>query len=182
MAMTRAEINAKSDKKRGVRVQSYKLHEETINKLNALQDEFNMSKTQLVTEGIKQIMQITIHISEQCKKSNFYDIEYAGALYEELISSYPLAKIKFVFVRENNNIDRKEPYITSFSTQNVNMDDVALICKNICCLLVQKNKFRTLYSPTGDALPLQFKNFSTHKEIEDYLKENDVELSTNGYF
>ena len=31
--MTRAEINAKSGKKRGVRVQSYKLHENTIARL-----------------------------------------------------------------------------------------------------------------------------------------------------
>ncbi|MFK5041650.1 ribbon-helix-helix protein, CopG family [Glaesserella parasuis] len=53
MAMTRAEINAKSDKKRGVRVQSYKLHEEVITLLAELSEQSGLSKTQIVTQGIK---------------------------------------------------------------------------------------------------------------------------------
>ncbi|MCT8579993.1 ribbon-helix-helix protein, CopG family [Glaesserella parasuis] len=53
MAMTRAEINAKSDKKRGVRVQSYKLHEEVIALLTELSEQSGLSKTQIVTQGIK---------------------------------------------------------------------------------------------------------------------------------
>lgn len=53
MAMTRAEINAKSDKKRGVRLQSYKLHEEVIGLLAELSEQTGLSKTQIVTQGIK---------------------------------------------------------------------------------------------------------------------------------
>ncbi|MCT8655934.1 ribbon-helix-helix protein, CopG family [Glaesserella parasuis] len=53
MAMTRAEINAKSDKKRGVRVQSYKLHEDVITLLSELSEQTGLSKTQIITQGIK---------------------------------------------------------------------------------------------------------------------------------
>ncbi|MCT8775957.1 ribbon-helix-helix protein, CopG family [Glaesserella parasuis] len=53
MAMTRAEINAKSDKKRGVRVQSYKLHEDVITLLAKLSEQTGLSKTQIITQGIK---------------------------------------------------------------------------------------------------------------------------------
>ncbi|MFD0965316.1 MULTISPECIES: hypothetical protein [Pasteurellaceae] len=53
MAMTRAEINAKSDKKRGVRLQSYKLHEDVIALLAELSSQTGLSKTQIVTQGIK---------------------------------------------------------------------------------------------------------------------------------
>ena len=53
MAMTRAEINAKSDKKRGVRVQSYKLHEDVITLLSELSEQTGLSKTQIITQGFK---------------------------------------------------------------------------------------------------------------------------------
>lgn len=53
MAMTRAEINAKSDAKRGVRVQSYKLHEDVITLLAKLSEQTGLSKTQIITQGIK---------------------------------------------------------------------------------------------------------------------------------
>lgn len=52
MAMTRAEINAKSDKKRGVRLQSYKLHEDVIALLAELSEQTGLSKTQIVSQGI----------------------------------------------------------------------------------------------------------------------------------
>ncbi|QEQ61222.1 hypothetical protein AO053_05025 [Haemophilus influenzae biotype aegyptius] len=52
MAMTRAEINAKSDKKRSVRLQSYKLHEDIIKLLAELSEKTGKSKTAIVTEGI----------------------------------------------------------------------------------------------------------------------------------
>ena len=52
MAMTRAEINAKSDKKRSVRLQSYKLHEDIIKLLAELSKKTGKSKTAIVTEGI----------------------------------------------------------------------------------------------------------------------------------
>ena len=51
MAMTRAEINAKSDKKRGVRLQSYKLHEDIIKLLAELSEKTGKSKTAIITEG-----------------------------------------------------------------------------------------------------------------------------------
>lgn len=178
--MTRAEINAKSDKKRGVRLQSYKLHEDVIALLSELSEQTGLSKTQIVSQGIKQIMQITIHISNQCKQSHFYDTEYAGELYEHLSSSYPLAQLKFIFTRTNYEI--KAPYIVSLSTAGVDEKEVARICSEVCRLLIQKNQFRILYPATGDVLPLQFKNFKTDKEIEDYLKENGVKLSAYGYF
>ena len=53
MAMTRAEINAKSDAKRGVRVQSYELHEDIIALLAELSEQSGLSKTQIVAQGIK---------------------------------------------------------------------------------------------------------------------------------
>lgn len=52
MAMTRAEINAKSDKKLGMRIQSYKLHEDIIKLLAELSEKTGKSKSALVKEGI----------------------------------------------------------------------------------------------------------------------------------
>ncbi|KMK50931.1 hypothetical protein RO21_09105 [[Actinobacillus] muris] len=53
MAMTRAEINAKSDKKRNVRLASFKLHEDIIALLTELSEQTGLSKTQIVTQGIQ---------------------------------------------------------------------------------------------------------------------------------
>ncbi|WP_249961510.1 ribbon-helix-helix protein, CopG family [Histophilus somni] len=53
MAMTKQEIQAKSDAKRGVRLQSYKLHEDVIALLAELSSQTGLSKTQIVTQGIK---------------------------------------------------------------------------------------------------------------------------------
>lgn len=53
MALTKQEIQAKSDKKRGVRLQSYKLHEEIISLLAELSEQTGLSKTQIVSEGIR---------------------------------------------------------------------------------------------------------------------------------
>ncbi|MBN6711460.1 ribbon-helix-helix protein, CopG family [Haemophilus haemoglobinophilus] len=52
-SLTRQEQQAKSDKKRGVRLQSYKLHEEVIALLAELSEQTGLSKTQIVAEGIK---------------------------------------------------------------------------------------------------------------------------------
>lgn len=180
MALTKKEIQDKSDKKRGVRMAGFKLHEDIIQQLEQLSKIYSKSKTEIVSQGIKQIMQITIHISNQCTESHFHDTEYAGELYEHLSSSYPLAQLKFIFTRTNYEI--KAPYIVSLSTAGVDEKEVARICSEVCRLLIQKNQFRILYPATGDVLPLQFKNFKTDKEIEDYLKENGVKLSTYGYF
>ncbi|OOF37683.1 ribbon-helix-helix protein, CopG family [Rodentibacter rarus] len=50
--LTLQELQAKSDKKRGVRLQSYKLHEEVIALLAELSEQTGLSKTQIVTQGI----------------------------------------------------------------------------------------------------------------------------------
>lgn len=50
--LTTAEIQKRSDKKRGVRLQSYKLHEEIIALLAELSSQTGLSKTQIVSEGI----------------------------------------------------------------------------------------------------------------------------------
>lgn len=52
MALTKQEIQAKSDKKRGVRLQSYKLHEDVITLLAELSEQTGLSKTQIVSQGI----------------------------------------------------------------------------------------------------------------------------------
>ncbi|NBI43963.1 ribbon-helix-helix protein, CopG family [[Haemophilus] felis] len=51
--LTLQELQAKSDKKRGVRLQSYKLHEEIIALLAELSEQTGLSKTQIVSEGIR---------------------------------------------------------------------------------------------------------------------------------
>lgn len=58
MAMTKQEIQAKSDAKRGVRVQSYKLHEDVIALLAELSEQTGLSKTQIVTNGIKMFAEM----------------------------------------------------------------------------------------------------------------------------
>ncbi|HII3831118.1 TPA: hypothetical protein ACY380_002139 [Pasteurella multocida] len=181
MALTKKEIQNKSDKKRGVRMAGFKLHEDIIKRLEQLSKIHSKSKTEIVSEGIKQTMRITIHISNQCKESHFYDIEYAGALYEELSSSYPLAQINFIFTKTKNS-EIKAPYITGFSTANIDPKEIEPICIKVCKSLMQDNRSRILNPPNGDVLPLNFKNFKTEEEIEDYLKEKGVELSTYGYF
>ncbi|MCL7794242.1 hypothetical protein M8982_11350, partial [Pasteurella multocida] len=118
-------------------------------------------------------MIITIHISNQCKESHFYDIEYAGALYEELSSSYPLAQINFIFTQTNYELEA--PYIVAFSTVNIDTKEIEVICTEVCKSLMQDNKSRILNPPNGDVLALNFKNFKTEKEIEDYLKKKGVE-------
>lgn len=52
MALTKQEIQAKSDKKRNVRLASFKLHEEVITLLAELSNQTGLSKTQIVTQGI----------------------------------------------------------------------------------------------------------------------------------
>ena len=52
MALSKQEIQARSDKKRGVRLASFKLKEETIQKLTALSEKTGKSKTALIEEMI----------------------------------------------------------------------------------------------------------------------------------
>lgn len=57
MAMTRAEINAKSDAKRGIKQKSFKLHESTIAKIEQLSQELGMSQAKLITLAVEQLEQ-----------------------------------------------------------------------------------------------------------------------------
>lgn len=53
MALTKKEIQEKSDKKRGVRMVAFKLHEDIIALLAELSEQSGLSKTQIVAQGIK---------------------------------------------------------------------------------------------------------------------------------
>jgi hypothetical protein len=129
-------------------------------------------------------IEIHIYISEQCKESHFFDLEYAGELYEALTKTYPGAKINFHFVRGGGNYPK--PYITKIETGNaagIEVDiEVRNICEEVCQFLITKNKDRRLHPPTGDIVPFQFKNFTTGREIEDYLARNNVNLCYEGFF
>ncbi|HHF3854406.1 TPA: ribbon-helix-helix protein, CopG family [Haemophilus influenzae] len=52
MAMTKKEIQDRSDKKRGVRMVGFKLKEDIIQQLNALSEQTGKSKTALIEEMI----------------------------------------------------------------------------------------------------------------------------------
>ncbi|MGX3020940.1 ribbon-helix-helix protein, CopG family [Ursidibacter sp. B-7004-1] len=54
MAMTRQEINAKSDAKRGIKQKSLKLHIDTISLLEQLSKEMGIGQNQVVTLALKQ--------------------------------------------------------------------------------------------------------------------------------
>lgn len=119
-------------------------------------------------------IEIHIYISEQCKGSHFFDLEYAGELYEALTKTYPGAKINFYFVKGGGGYPK--PYTTRIKTSNVAGIEVRNICEEVCQLLITKNRDRRLHPPTGDIVPAQFKNFTKLNEIEDYLTENNVNL------
>ncbi|MDO4698163.1 MAG: ribbon-helix-helix protein, CopG family [Pasteurellaceae bacterium] len=53
MAMTRQEINAKSDAKRGIKQKSLKLHIDTIALLERLSEEMGIGQNQVVTQALK---------------------------------------------------------------------------------------------------------------------------------
>lgn len=52
--LTPQELQAKSDKKRGVRLASFKLHEDIIALLAQLSEQTGLSKTQVVTQALQQ--------------------------------------------------------------------------------------------------------------------------------
>ncbi|QLB20088.1 ribbon-helix-helix protein, CopG family [Vespertiliibacter pulmonis] len=54
MAMSIAEIQKRSDIKRGVKVKGFKLHLDTIALIEQLSKELNISQTQLVTQAVQQ--------------------------------------------------------------------------------------------------------------------------------
>ena len=64
--LSRQELQAKSDAKRGVRLQGFKLHEEVISLLDILSEQTGLSKTQIVTQGI---------LPELCRKAPSFRAE-----------------------------------------------------------------------------------------------------------
>lgn len=55
MAMTRQEINAKSEAKRGIKQKSLKLHIETIALLEKLSNEMGIGQNQVVTQALQRL-------------------------------------------------------------------------------------------------------------------------------
>lgn len=55
MAMTRAEINAKSDAKRGIKQKSFKLHESTIAHIEQISQQTGLSQSKLITQAIAML-------------------------------------------------------------------------------------------------------------------------------
>lgn len=182
MLLTKKEIQDKSDKKRGVRMTGFKLHKETINKLNSLQDEFNMSKTQLVTEGINRMDSIVIEISNQCQEKHFYASEYAAFLYEKLSHLYPNAKLAFTITNESaTSIIREYPYIIRYEVCNGILQDVESVCESVCSELIEKCKDRRLHS-SPSPIPSIYHAESRIEKIFQYLESKGVKMFTRGWF
>lgn len=59
MAMSRVEINAKSDAKRGVKVKGFKLHESTIYQIEQLAKQLEISQTQLIKLAVEKLQEQT---------------------------------------------------------------------------------------------------------------------------
>ena len=53
MALTRAEINERSNQKRGIKSKSFKLHVDDIELIQSTAKKLNISQTKLITEGVK---------------------------------------------------------------------------------------------------------------------------------
>ena len=182
MAMTRAEINAKSDKKRGVRVQSYKLHENTIACLAELSQQTGQSKTTIVAKGIDKMTEIQITISNLCKYSHFYADEYAAFLYDAIIHKYPNAKITFILSNECDTTDiiPQKPYIRQVGSEGNILADIENICQKTCDLLIEKCKDRRLHSsPTPE--PSIYPNEPKIEKIWYYLRDKGVNMFTLGW-
>ncbi|WP_448917554.1 hypothetical protein [Haemophilus sputorum] len=181
MPMTRAEINAKSDKKRGVRVQSYKLHENTIARLAELSQQTGQSKTTIVAKGIDKMTEIEITISNLCKESHFYADEYAAYLYDAIIHEYPNAKITFILSNEcGTNIMPQKPYIRKVGSEGNILENIENICQKICDLLIEKCKDRRLHSGPAPEESIYEKEPKIDK-IWYYLKDKGVNMFTLGW-
>ncbi|MFU2079425.1 hypothetical protein ACLQ91_02425 [Avibacterium endocarditidis] len=181
MAMTRAEINARSDAKRGVRVQSYKLHEDTIAHLAELSQQTGLSKTAIVTKGINKMKEINITISNSCQESHFYVDEYAAFLYDAIINKYPDIKITFILRNDNKDgISFQKPYIGQMGAEKSIFEDIESICQKTCDLLIEKCKNRRLHespSPIKSIYP----NEPEINKIWHYLEDKGVNMFTLGW-
>lgn len=181
MAMTRAEINAKSDAKRGVRVQSYKLHEDTIARLAELSEQTGQSKTSIVAKGIDKMTEIQITISNSCQEAHFYADEYAAFLYDAIIHKYPNAKMTFILRNDNKDcIFLKKPYIGHMGSETSIFKDIENICQETCDLLVEKCKDRLLHS-NPSPIPSIYEKEPRIGEIWRYLEGKGVNMVTQGW-
>lgn len=52
MALSRVQINARSEAKRGIKSKSFKLHQSAIDKISQLSKETGISQSRLITEAI----------------------------------------------------------------------------------------------------------------------------------
>ena len=181
MSMTRAEINAKSDKKRGVRMQSYKLHENTIALLAELSQQTGQSKTTIVAQGIYKMTEIQITISNLCQHSHFYADEYAAFLYDAIIHKYPNAKITFILKNElDDNIIPEKPYIRQMGSEGDISEDIENIYKKTCDSLIEKCKDRRLRSSLTPEESI-YPNEPKVEKIWHYLKDKGVNMFTLGW-
>ena len=55
MALSRIEINARSEAKRGIKVKSFKLHESTIAHIEQISQQTGLSQTKLITQAIEML-------------------------------------------------------------------------------------------------------------------------------
>lgn len=55
MALSRAQINAKSEAKRGIKVKSFKLHESTIAHIEQISQQTGISQSRLITQAIQML-------------------------------------------------------------------------------------------------------------------------------
>lgn len=57
MALSRVQINGRSEAKRGIKAKSYKLHQSAIDKMAKLSEETGISQSKLVTEAIDLVVE-----------------------------------------------------------------------------------------------------------------------------
>lgn len=55
MALSRVQINARSEAKRGIKVKSFKLHESSIAYIEQISKQTGISQTRLITEAIQAL-------------------------------------------------------------------------------------------------------------------------------
>ncbi|MGX2974471.1 ribbon-helix-helix domain-containing protein [Ursidibacter arcticus] len=55
MALSRVQINAKSEAKRGIKVKSFKLHESTIAHIEQISQQTGISQSRLITQAIEML-------------------------------------------------------------------------------------------------------------------------------
>lgn len=57
MAMSRAEINAKSEAKRGIKLKAFKLHESTVAQIEQLAKQLGIPQNQLIKLAVERLQE-----------------------------------------------------------------------------------------------------------------------------